>query len=178
MTHNPNARATQHYSIVEDLTQAPCVMSSLEVLQIFLTQHKYLLTSIGGIYPSDSNTIPFNVDQSEPYLSHRLSLQIIIRSLKKNIFQTMIYEGVATCIMSMNFWKSLGSPQITTSETILKAFDGHFFKPHGIFPSLPFKLVGKTTSVEVEVVDTNLDYNILLGRTWFYAMKAVTSSTF
>ena len=31
--HNFNARATQHYSIVENLSQAPCAMSALEVLQ-------------------------------------------------------------------------------------------------------------------------------------------------
>jgi hypothetical protein len=78
----------------------------------------------------------------------------------------------------MTCWKSLVSPQITTSETILKAFDGHFFKPHGIFPSLPIELVGKTTFFKVEVINANLDYNILLGSTWFYAMKAVASSFF
>ena len=32
ITDNPNARSAQHYSIVEDLAQAPCAMSSLEVL--------------------------------------------------------------------------------------------------------------------------------------------------
>ena len=32
-THNLNARVSQHYSIVEDLAQAPCAMSALEVLQ-------------------------------------------------------------------------------------------------------------------------------------------------
>lgn len=31
-THNPNARATQNYSVVEDLAHAPCAMSILEVL--------------------------------------------------------------------------------------------------------------------------------------------------
>ena len=31
-THNLNAQAAQHYSIVEDLAQAPCAMSTLEVL--------------------------------------------------------------------------------------------------------------------------------------------------
>jgi hypothetical protein len=31
--HNPNARATQNYSVVEDLSQNPCPMSSLKVLQ-------------------------------------------------------------------------------------------------------------------------------------------------
>jgi hypothetical protein len=34
-SHNPNTRATQNYSVVEDLSQTPCVMSSLEVLQSF-----------------------------------------------------------------------------------------------------------------------------------------------
>ena len=32
-SYNPNARAAQHYSIVEDLAQAPSAMSTLEVLQ-------------------------------------------------------------------------------------------------------------------------------------------------
>ena len=32
-TNNLNAWAPQHYSIVEDLAQAPCAMSALEVLQ-------------------------------------------------------------------------------------------------------------------------------------------------
>jgi hypothetical protein len=33
--HNPNARATHNYSIVEDFAQTPYVMSSLEVLHSF-----------------------------------------------------------------------------------------------------------------------------------------------
>jgi hypothetical protein len=32
-SHNPNARAAQNYSVVEDLSQTPCAMSTLEVLQ-------------------------------------------------------------------------------------------------------------------------------------------------
>jgi hypothetical protein len=31
-SHNPNARASQNYSVVEDLSQTPCAMSTLEVL--------------------------------------------------------------------------------------------------------------------------------------------------
>jgi hypothetical protein len=31
-SHNPNARAAQNYSVVEDLSQTPCAMSALEVL--------------------------------------------------------------------------------------------------------------------------------------------------
>ena len=46
---------------------------------------------------------------------------------------------------------------------MLKAFDGHAFKPHGIVPSFPVMLGGKTMNVEVEVVDAPIDYNLLLG---------------
>jgi hypothetical protein len=35
---------------------------------------------------------------------------------------------------------------------MLKAFDGHIFKPHGIIVAFPIELGGKTISIEVEVV--------------------------
>ena len=31
-TINPNVRATENYSIIEDMAQSPCAMSALEVL--------------------------------------------------------------------------------------------------------------------------------------------------
>jgi hypothetical protein len=34
-SHNPNARAAQNYSVVEDLSQTPYTMFTLEVLQSF-----------------------------------------------------------------------------------------------------------------------------------------------
>jgi hypothetical protein len=37
-SHNPNARAAQNYSVVEDLSQTLCAMSTLEVLQSFPTR--------------------------------------------------------------------------------------------------------------------------------------------
>jgi len=46
--HNPNARAAQNYSIVEDLAQAPCAMSALEVLQTCPAQRRALLSAIGA----------------------------------------------------------------------------------------------------------------------------------
>ena len=61
---------------------------------------------------------------------------------------------------------------------MLKAFDGHVFKLHGIVPSFPITLGGKTVNVEVEVVDAPIDYNLLLGRSWTYVMEVVPSSYF
>jgi hypothetical protein len=39
-------------------------------------------------------------------------------------------------------------------------------------------LGGKTVTVDVEVVDAPLDYNLLLGRSWFYAITSIASSVF
>ena len=46
-SYNPNARAAQHYNIVEDLAQAPSAMSALEFLQSCPSQQKALLSAIG-----------------------------------------------------------------------------------------------------------------------------------
>jgi hypothetical protein len=62
--------------------------------------------------------------------------------------------------------------------TMLTAFDGHSFRPHGILPTFLVQLGGKTVEVDVEVVDAPLDYNLLLGCNWTYAMTIVVSSVF
>jgi hypothetical protein len=61
---------------------------------------------------------------------------------------------------------------------MLRAIDGQGFHPHGILQSLPIQLGRKTITVDVEVVNAPLDYNLLLGRSWFYAMTIVASSVF
>ena len=61
---------------------------------------------------------------------------------------------------------------------MLKAFDGHVFNHHGIVPAFPITLGGKTVDLDVEVVDALIDYNLLLGRSWTYAMEVVPSYYF
>jgi hypothetical protein len=48
-SHNQNMRATQNYSVVEDLAQTPCTMSSLEVPQSFPSQRKVILSTLGSL---------------------------------------------------------------------------------------------------------------------------------
>ena len=67
---------------------------------------------------------------------------------------------------------------LTTSQTVLKAFDRHLFSPHGILVAFPIELGGKIVTIEVEVVNMPLDYNLLLGHSWFYPMRAVTSTIY
>jgi hypothetical protein len=75
-THNPNTRASHNYSIVEDLAQAPCAMSVLEVLQSFPTQWKSLLSAIGGVDPSESSLMTFDSSQVTHRLSHQVAFHI------------------------------------------------------------------------------------------------------
>jgi hypothetical protein len=80
--------------------------------------------------------------------------------------------------MSLACWKSLKSLTLNKSPMMLRAFNGKGFHPHGLLQSLPIQLGGKTVTVDVEVVDASLDYNLLLERSWFYAMSVVSSSIF
>ena len=65
--------------------------------------------------------------------------------------------------MYLSCWRAIGSLDINQSLTTLKAFDGRGFKPYGIFNYFPMELGGKTMSIDIEVVDAPLDYNLLLG---------------
>jgi hypothetical protein len=75
-TFNPSLRAAQNYNIVEDLAQAPCAMSTLEVLQDCPSQRRTLLAAIGAFDPESSNSLTFNLDDHQPRLSHQLAFQI------------------------------------------------------------------------------------------------------
>jgi hypothetical protein len=48
----------------------------------------------------------------------------------------------------------------------------------GLFQNVPVELGGKTTLIDIEVIDAPLDYNILFGHSYMYAMKDVASSMF
>jgi hypothetical protein len=80
--------------------------------------------------------------------------------------------------MPIAYWKSLGSPKLDPSNTMLKAFDGHMFRPHDILIVMPIELGGKTITIEVEVVNALLEYNLLLSCTQFYDMTTFILSLF
>ena len=90
----------------------------------------------------------------------------------------MIDEGAVASMMSLTYWKGLGSPKLIKFSTMLIDFDGRSFRLHIILPSLKVHLGGKTVMIEVEVVDAPLDYNLLLGKNWMYSIKAISSSLF
>lgn len=139
-------------------------MSAMEVLQSCPQQGKALLSTIGGVDMSDSNLITFNIDKAAPRLSHHIAFQIIVRIYHQNIHHTLVDEGSSTCLMFVSCWKALGSLVLATSNTTLHDFGKDNFVPKGVFPNFSIELGGKIVHVDVEVVDTTLDYNLLLGR--------------
>jgi hypothetical protein len=181
-SHNPNARATQNYSVVEDLSQTPCVMSTLEVLQSCPAQRKALLTALGSTENCNPSTIMLDTTDLKPCLPYHVAFQIVVahptKIFTRNIFRMVVDEGSSNCVMSLSCWKAIGQPTLSPSPTLLTGFDGRSFRPHGIVPSFPVQSGGKTMCVEVEVVDAPLDYNLLLGQSWTYAMQVVVATFF
>jgi hypothetical protein len=159
-SHNPNARATHNYSVVEDLSQTPYVMSALEVLQSCPSQRQTLLTALGSTKTCNPGTIKLDTTDLKPRLPYQVAFQIVVAYPTKhftwNIFCMVVDEGASTCVMSLACWKAIGQHVLSPSPTLLTAFDGRSFQPHGIVPSFPMQLGGKTVCVEVEVVDAPL----------------------
>ena len=153
-------------------------MSTFEVLQNCPSQKQALLSTIGGIDPVDSNIVAFNHKGYEPQLPAQLAFLIQVKSLSKTVHRTIIDEEASTCIMSMSCWKTLGSPPLSRSSTMLKAFDGRTYTPYEILSNLQVELGGKIVEIDVEYIDRILNYNILLGRPRIYAMNTVVSMYF
>jgi len=109
---------------VDDLAQAPSMMSDLEVLQSCLAQRKALLSAIGGFDPNDLNMIAFELETHIPRLPHKLAFQIQFLIRDKIIFRIVIDEGASTCVMSLNSWKAINSLSMNQSSNTLKDFDG------------------------------------------------------
>ena len=80
--------------------------------------------------------------------------------------------------MSEACWLALGSPTLKPLSNSLKAFDGHTFLPKGYLASFPITLSGKTITMDIEVVDRHVNYNLLLGHSWYYAMTVIVSLVF
>jgi hypothetical protein len=128
--------------------------------------------------PEESNLIMFNLYYFKKKVPHHLAFQIQVLVGGKKIQCTILDEGSSNYIKYFPYCRALSYPTLTPSPTTLKEFDGHGFQPHRLLQYFVVTLKGKTISVDIEVVDAPLDYNLLLGRSWFYAMTIISSSMF
>jgi hypothetical protein len=142
------------------------------------SQRKSFLYDLGSQDPCGSKVIKFDIIYVKPFFLYHVAFQIHVDYSKYTIKCIVIDEGVVTCVMSLTCWKDTGSPTLSQYPTMLITFDGHYFHPHGIITTFPVQLGGNMVEVDVEVVDMPLDYNLLLGHNWTYAMTAVVSHFF
>jgi hypothetical protein len=77
-SHNPNTWAAHNYSVVEDLSQTPCAMSTLEVLQSFPSQRTTLLVSLGSTETCNPGTIMLDTTDLKPRLPYHIAFQIVV----------------------------------------------------------------------------------------------------
>jgi hypothetical protein len=87
-------------------------------------------------------------------------------------------EGASTSILSSSAWKALGSPELVSASHELLYFDRHPSEYLGILPHFPILLGGKIVLVDVIVVQGPLDFNMILGHDYVYAMNVVVSTIF
>ena len=153
-------------------------MSALEVLTTCPTQQKALLAALGVVDPSDSKLITFDTENGEPHMPSTIAFLILVSIQNLVVLECIVDEGESTCVMSTLVWQNLRSPILQPLSTTLWAYDGHPTKAQGILPHVPITLSGKTTLIDIEVFNAQLDYNLLLGRIYMYAMRAVASTVF
>jgi hypothetical protein len=66
---------------------------------------------------------------------------------------------------------------VLVTQTLF-SFNRRNSHPLGILPQFPINLGGKTIFVDVMVVQDPLDFDLLLGKDYVYAMKAIVSTLF
>ena len=107
-----------------------------------------------------------------------MTFQITVHAYNKAIPGTLLDEGVLVSLMPSTTWQALGSPQLVSVTQDMLAFKGGTCQPLGILPKFPVTLGGKTSYVDVMVVQGALDFSLPLGRDYVYAMGAFVSSLF
>ena len=80
--------------------------------------------------------------------------------------------------MSTIAWQKLGSPTLQSYTTALCTYHGCSTKAKGILLNVLISLAGKIVLIDIEVIDAQLDYNLLLGCSYMYAMRSMASTVF
>jgi hypothetical protein len=129
--------------------------------------------------PPSNETILFNWGAlTGPRLPSHIPFHITVQVCGQDVPQTLIDEGVSVSIFSSLAWQALGCPQLAPVTQNLLAFNRRTSQPLGTLPQFPVTLGGNTVFIDVMVVQDPLDFSLLLGRDYVYAMKAIMSTLF
>ena len=90
----------------------------------------------------------------------------------------LIDEGASVSVLSSIAWQALGYPPPTLVTQNLLSFYRRTSQTLGPLPDFPVTLGGKIVFVDVMVVQDPLDFDLLIGWDYVYAMKAIVSTLF
>jgi hypothetical protein len=129
--------------------------------------------------PPSNEAIHFDWDVLiGPRLPSYILFQITVQVSGRDITKMLIDEGSSVSIFSSIAWKALGCPPLAPVTQNLLAFNRRTSQPLGTLPQFPVTLGGKTVFIDVMVVQDPLDFSLLLGRDYVYAMKSIMSTLF
>jgi hypothetical protein len=129
--------------------------------------------------PPSNEAIHFDWDVlTGPRLPSYIPFQITVQVCGRDVTKTLIDEGSSVSILSSIAWQALGCPPLAPVTQNLLAFNRRTSQPLGTLPQFPVTLGGKTVFIDVMVVQDPLDFSLLLGRDYVYAMKAIVSTLF
>jgi hypothetical protein len=146
---------------------------------------KSVLSEQGGIPlvlitpPSSPRMVSFDWnDLVEPRLPSSAPFLIRVEVNSTKIYQCIVDEGASTSILSSLVWKVLGSLELVSSSHELLDFDRRPSEYLRVLPHLCISLGEKTFLVDVIMVQGPLDFNMILGNDYVYAMNVVVSTLF
>jgi hypothetical protein len=129
--------------------------------------------------PPSNETIHFDWGVlTGPRLPSHIPFQITVQVCGRDVPQTLIDEGSSFSILSYIAWQAMGYPPLVSVTQNLLAFNRRTSQPLGTLPQFPVTLGGKTVFIDVMVIQDPLDFSLLLGRDYVYAMKAIVSTLF
>ena len=94
------------------------------------------------------------------------------------ISHCIVDEGASVSILSSRAWRGMGSPSLVSTASQLLAFDRRTCIAMGILAQTTITLGGKIVLVDFMVIEDPLDFNMVLGRDYVYAMQATMSTFF
>jgi hypothetical protein len=153
------------------------------------TAHVFIIntdsTVLGGIFPPPMEPPPSTEAilfywgaLTGPHLPSHIPFHITVQVCGRDVPQMLIDEGVSISILSSVAWYDLGCPQLASITHSLLSFNKGTSQPLGILPHFPITLGGKTVFIDVMVVRDPLNFSLLLGWDYVYAMKATVSTLF
>ncbi|XP_070040077.1 uncharacterized protein [Nicotiana tomentosiformis] len=184
----------QDYSIVEQLRKTPAQISLLSLLIHSDEHRKALMKILNEAYVPDkiavnhlekntnkifeANKITFSDDELPMEgIEHNRALYITVKCKDSAVSRVLVDKGSSANICPLSTLQKLkiGTERIHMNNVCVRRFDGGGKDSVGDI-MLELSIGPIEFTMEFQVLDVAVSYNLLLGRPWIHAAKAIPSS--